>query len=45
MTGIVHLNIGTEGDAQMLKDLGMVSRKCEEWGMPLLVMIYNKGEG
>lgn len=39
----VHVNIGSETDSQMLNDLGMVSRKCSEWGMPLLVMIYPRG--
>lgn len=38
----IHINIGTEFESEMLKDFGMVSRKCEEWGMPLLAMIYDK---
>ena len=40
----VHVNLGAETEAQMLKDLGKVSRECEEWGIPLLAMIYARGK-
>lgn len=40
----VHVNIGAETEAQMLGDLGKVSRECLEWGMPLLAMMYTRGE-
>ena len=40
----VHINIGAESESDMLKDLGQVSIKCHEWGMPLLAMMYTRGE-
>lgn len=40
----VHINIGAESESQMLHDLGDVSIKCLEWGMPLLAMMYTRGE-
>ncbi len=39
----VHLNIGAKTEAQMLSDIGNVSRDCMEWGIPLLVMAYPRG--
>ncbi|MBN1134858.1 MAG: class I fructose-bisphosphate aldolase family protein [Methanosarcinaceae archaeon] len=40
----VHINVGAEDEADMLQDLGFVARKCDEWGMPLLAMMYPRGE-
>jgi predicted phospho-2-dehydro-3-deoxyheptonate aldolase len=40
----VHINIGAENEAEMLKDLGQVSVTCLEWGMPLLAMMYTRGK-
>jgi len=40
----VHINIGAESESQMLQDLGQISIKCLEWGMPLLAMMYTRGE-
>ena len=40
----VHVNLGTEGDTQMLAYLGEVSNLCQNWGMPLLAMIYARGK-
>ena len=40
----VHVNIGDDMERQMLNDFGMVSRRAQEWGMPLLAMIYPRGE-
>ncbi len=39
----MHINVGAETEPKMLEDLGMVSRKCSEWGMPLIVMAYPRG--
>ena len=39
----IHVNIGDEMERQMLNDFGMVSRRAQEWGMPLLAMIYPRG--
>lgn len=41
----VHINLGAETEPEMLADLGDVSRKCSEWGMPLIVMAYPRGPG
>ncbi len=41
----VHINIGSKTEAEQLKKLGMISRICMEWGMPLLAMMYPRGEG
>lgn len=35
--------LGTKNDTDMLKDFGMVSVKCDNWGMPLFAMIYPDG--
>ncbi len=39
----VHINVGAEDEAKMLQDLGQVARQCDEWGMPLLAMMYPRG--
>ena len=38
----VHVNLGTEEEKSMLRDLGVVSRVAMEWGIPLLAMVYSK---
>lgn len=40
----VHINIGSKYEHEMLKDLGSVSRECEFWGIPLIAMMYVRGE-
>ena len=39
----IHVNLGAEEEAQMLRDFGTVSTACQRWGMPLLAMIYTRG--
>jgi class I fructose-bisphosphate aldolase len=39
----VHINLGAETDKEMLQQLGKVSRKCVEWQMPLVAMMYTRG--
>jgi 2-amino-4,5-dihydroxy-6-oxo-7-(phosphooxy)heptanoate synthase len=39
----VHVNIGSDTEAQQLADLGTVARSCDTWGMPLIAMIYPRG--
>ena len=41
----VHINVGAKDEAKMLRDLGCISQKCMEWGMPLLAMMYPRGPG
>jgi len=40
----VHVNIGASEESSMLSCFGEVSRKSQEWGMPLLAMVYPRGE-
>lgn len=40
----IHVNIGDDRERQMLNDFGMVSRRAREWGIPLLAMIYPRGD-
>lgn len=40
----VHVNLGADTETKMLHDFGEMTRKCTEWGMPLLVMIYPRGK-
>jgi fructose-bisphosphate aldolase/2-amino-3,7-dideoxy-D-threo-hept-6-ulosonate synthase len=39
----IHVNIGADDEAEMLADLGWVARTCDNWGMPLLAMVYPRG--
>ncbi len=39
----VHINFGSEDEPNMLEEVGDISRKCSEWGMPLLIMAYPRG--
>jgi predicted phospho-2-dehydro-3-deoxyheptonate aldolase len=40
----VHVNLGAPREPEMLADLGRVARDCARWGMPLLAMMYTRGE-
>lgn len=40
----IHINLGDESEKDMLKDFGKVSYEARTWGMPLLAMIYPRGE-
>ena len=40
----IHINLGAEDEPEMLRDFGLVSESCFEWGMPLLAMVYPRGE-
>lgn len=40
----VHVNIGNGSEREMLADLGQVAWEAREWGMPLLAMMYPRGE-
>ncbi len=39
----IHVNLGADYEAEMLKDFGATALKCEEWGMPLVAMVYTRG--
>ncbi|NPV63115.1 MAG: class I fructose-bisphosphate aldolase family protein [Methanotrichaceae archaeon] len=39
----IHVNVGAEDEGHMLSTLGTISRSCQEWGVPLLAMMYPRG--
>ena len=39
----VHVNVGSENEAEMLMELGEISETCSYWGIPLLAMMYPRG--
>lgn len=39
----IHVNLGAPMEREMLRDFGIISKVCEEWGMPLLAMVYARG--
>ncbi|ADU63046.1 MAG: 2-amino-3,7-dideoxy-D-threo-hept-6-ulosonate synthase [Pseudodesulfovibrio sp.] len=39
----VHVNLGDEAEPQMLADLGRLCSEANEWGMPVLAMMYARG--
>ena len=39
----VHVNLGDEDEKSMLADLGRIASSANEWGIPLLAMIYARG--
>jgi len=40
----IQINLGAPTEDDMLDHLGEVSRRCQEWGMPLLAMMYTRGD-
>lgn len=40
----VHVNIGSEREPEMLIKLGTISEICDDWGMPLIAMMYPRGK-
>lgn len=40
----IHVNLGNGDEKQMLHDFGRVSADAREWGIPLLAMIYPRGD-
>jgi 2-amino-4,5-dihydroxy-6-oxo-7-(phosphonooxy)heptanoate synthase len=39
----MHVNIGSDTEADQLADLGTVAAACDRWGVPLMAMIYPRG--
>ncbi len=39
----VHVNVGSEREPEMLIKLGSISEICDDWGMPLIAMMYPRG--
>ena len=40
----VHINVGNKSEQSMLSKLGMMADECDKWGMPLIAMMYPRGE-
>ena len=40
----LHINIGGKEEPEMLEQLGMIADQCHKWNMPLLAMMYPRGE-
>lgn len=40
----VHVNVGSDMEPEMLETLGITAEICDEWGMPLIAMMYPRGE-
>lgn len=40
----VHVNLGSAYEKEMMKDFAKVSSDCNKYGMPLLAMLYTRGE-
>jgi fructose-bisphosphate aldolase/2-amino-3,7-dideoxy-D-threo-hept-6-ulosonate synthase len=40
----IHINIGSKEEPEMLYKLGVISDKCDEWSIPLVAMMYPRGE-
>ena len=41
----VHVNVGSKTEAYQLRKLGEISKIAADWGMPLLAMMYPRGDG
>ena len=39
----IHINIGSDDEKSMLRDLGNSAKKARDWGMPLIAMMYTRG--
>ncbi len=40
----VHINLGDETESGMLADLGRLCSEANDWGMPVLAMMYARGQ-
>jgi len=40
----IHTNIGSETESDMLIELGEIAETCSYWGIPLLAMMYPRGQ-
>ena len=40
----VHVNLGGQYENEMMEQMGAISSQCMEFGMPLLAMMYPRGE-
>jgi fructose-bisphosphate aldolase / 2-amino-3,7-dideoxy-D-threo-hept-6-ulosonate synthase len=40
----VHVNMGSKEEPEMLEQLGMVADECDEYQVPIIAMMYPRGE-
>lgn len=40
----IHVNMGNREEPKMLEELGILADDCDEWGIPLIAMMYPRGE-
>ena len=40
----VHVNLGNRDEQNMLMKLGAIADECDRWGIPLIAMMYPRGE-
>ncbi len=40
----VHVNVGSNNESEMLRNLGMIAEECDKFGIPLLAMMYARGK-
>jgi fructose-bisphosphate aldolase / 2-amino-3,7-dideoxy-D-threo-hept-6-ulosonate synthase len=40
----VHINIGANSTPKMMQEVGEIGRDCKKFGMPLIMMMYPRGE-
>ncbi len=41
----LHINVGANTESLMLEFLGKTAKECNKWGLPLLAMMYPRGNG
>ena len=39
----VHMNVGADSTPKMMQDMGEIGRECKRFGMPLIMMMYPRG--
>lgn len=40
----IHVNLGAENEPAQLQEMGRIAENCAAWGMPLIAMMYPRGE-
>lgn len=40
----VHINLGSKNESEQLREMGRVAEACADWGVPLIAMMYPRGE-
>ncbi len=41
----IHINIGSRTEGRQIEEAGRIAEVCDSWGIPLLAMIYPRGQG